>query len=36
MSVTMLKQALMVAVVIAAVMLVDNMTGRKISTLLAA
>jgi hypothetical protein len=36
MSLSMLKQALAVAAVIAAVMLVDNMTGRKISTALAA
>jgi len=34
--ITMLRNALMVAAIIAGVMLVDNMTGRKISTALAA
>lgn len=33
---TLLKHALLVAAIIAGVMLVDNMTGRKISTALAA
>jgi len=33
---TMLKHALIVAAIIGAVVLVDNMTGRKISTALAA
>jgi len=32
----LLKQALLVAAVIAGVMLVDNMTGNKLSTALAA
>lgn len=36
MNLTLIKQALLVAAVIAAVMLADNMTGRKISTALAA
>ena len=33
---TLIKQALMVAAVIAGVVLLDNMTGRKLSTALAA
>lgn len=33
---TMLRNALIVAAVIAGVVLIDNMTGRKISTALAA
>lgn len=33
---TMIKDALFVAAIIAAVMLVNNMTGQKISTALAA
>jgi hypothetical protein len=35
-TVTLVKHALIVAAVIAGVMLLDNMTGKKISTALAA